>query len=75
MAPGFTFEVSGTNLSPGSIQINGVDLTANGIQTSAEPGVTISGGPTANAQPQVCVYDIMLEIMGYDVMYSAHSQG
>ena len=55
VAPGFTFEMSGINLSPGSIQINGVDFTANGIQTSEEPGVTISGGAAANGQPQVCV--------------------
>ena len=40
VAPGFTFEMSGINISPGTIQINGFEVTE----------------ATANSQPQVCVY-------------------
>lgn len=57
MAPGFTFEMSGINISPGTIQINGVELSGNqGTQsTNVEPGVNVSGEATASNQPQVCV--------------------
>lgn len=58
VAPGFTFEMSGINISPGTIQINGVELTGNGIQQpNEEPaGVGIPGDQAApSGQPQVCV--------------------
>lgn len=62
MAPGFTFEMSGINISPGTIQINGVELSGNqGTQsTNVEPGVNVSGETTASNQPQVCVLIVML---------------
>ena len=50
--------MSGINISPGTIQINGVELSGNqGTQsTNVEPGINVSGETTASNQPQVASY-------------------